>query len=504
MIFQFVAGMICAIVISPRAWAGSQSHVHLHVWAALGLGGLIASVPVLLAAIMPGRLLTRCTIAAGQMMTSALLIHLTGGRIETHFHVFGSLAFLAFYRDWRVFIPATIVVETDHLVRGLFWPESVYGVLTASPWRSLEDAGWVLFEEAFLIGSCLRSVHEMKEIAQKRAQLENTNAVVEEEVRQRTSELNEQATVLRQEIDDRRRAESEREAMHRRLVEVSRQAGMSEVATGVLHNVGNVLNSVNVSAGVVTDKVRQSDAAGVAQIAAMLRDHADDLGSFLTRDERGRLIPTYLAELGAHLAGEQETLLGELQSLTKNVEHIKEIVAMQQTYAKVSSMVEAVRVEDVIEDAIRINSAGLQRHGMRLVREFAALPPATVDRTQMLQILVNLISNAKYAVSDVPEGRRALTLRTRSAPHDHGRICIDVIDNGIGIAPENLTRIFSHGFTTRRDGHGFGLHSASLAAKAMGGDLQAISAGPGMGSQFTLELPLAAENRPAQEKAAVI
>ena len=152
--FQWLAGVVLALWISPQTWAGPSSQVHLHVWAALFLGGVIVSLPIGLALLRPGRLATRQFIAVAQMLMGALLIDLTGGRIETHFHIFGSLAFLAFYRDWRVLVSASAVVVVDHMVRGAFWPQSVFGVLTASPWRWLEHAGWVAFEDVFLIWSC--------------------------------------------------------------------------------------------------------------------------------------------------------------------------------------------------------------------------------------------------------------------------------------------------------------------------------------------------------------
>jgi len=161
MIVQWVLGIVVAIWISPRAWAGASSQIHPHVWAAVILGGAITILPVLLGFLRTGATSTRYTFAVAQMLMGALLIHLTGGRIETHFHVFGSLAFLAVYRDWRVLIPATVVIAADHAVRGLLWPESVYGVLTASSWRTLEHAGWVIFEDIFLIISCLHSKRDM-------------------------------------------------------------------------------------------------------------------------------------------------------------------------------------------------------------------------------------------------------------------------------------------------------------------------------------------------------
>src|SRR6185295_1278083 len=178
MFFQWIAGIVFALWVSPLAWYGAASRTHLHVWAALILGGIISLFPALLGLVRPGRPSTRYTIAAAQMLMGALLIHLTGGRLETHFHVFGSLALLAFYRDWRVLVPATIVVALDHMLRGVFWPQSVYGVLVASQWRWLEHAAWVIFEDVFLVVSCRRSIAEMRDIA-------NRTAALEQEVRTR-------------------------------------------------------------------------------------------------------------------------------------------------------------------------------------------------------------------------------------------------------------------------------------------------------------------------------
>jgi two-component system sensor histidine kinase/response regulator len=172
MVFQWLMGIVFALWVSPLAWDGVTSRTHLHVWAAIVLGGIISLFPALLGMLRPGFASTRYIIAVAQMLMGALLIHLTGGRIETHFHVFGSLAFLAFYRDWRVLIPATVVVALDHLLRGIFWPQSVYGVVAASQWRWLEHAAWVLFEDVVLFVACRRSIAEMQQTAERTAALE--------------------------------------------------------------------------------------------------------------------------------------------------------------------------------------------------------------------------------------------------------------------------------------------------------------------------------------------
>jgi signal transduction histidine kinase len=189
MMAQWMAAIAAALWISPRTWAGQYSQVHIHVWTAVFLGGIITLVPVGLALTRPGETPVRYVVAAGQMMMSGLLIHLTGGHIETHFHIFGSLAILAIYRDWRVFVPATMVVAADHFLRGLFWPQSIFGVAAPSSWRWLEHAGWMLFENVFLIRACLQSVREMKDIARQRSELEVTNEIVEKKVGERTAAL---------------------------------------------------------------------------------------------------------------------------------------------------------------------------------------------------------------------------------------------------------------------------------------------------------------------------
>jgi two-component system cell cycle sensor histidine kinase/response regulator CckA len=207
MAVQWVGGILAAYIVSPQAWVGSTSQTHIHVWAAIILGGAISSLPIVLAITRPGKLTTRYTIAVGQMLMGALLIHLTGGRIETHFHVFGSLAFLSFYRDWRVLVPATVIVAVDHLLRGIFWPQSVYGVIAASDWRWVEHAGWVLFEDTFLLIAIKRSVSEMWNIAERTAERENLTENLESHVAQRTEQLATSYRELENEISERKQAE---------------------------------------------------------------------------------------------------------------------------------------------------------------------------------------------------------------------------------------------------------------------------------------------------------
>jgi hypothetical protein len=172
LVVQYLAGIAGALWVSPFAWAGKERVLHMHVWVAILGGAGIIILPILLAIFRPGTVLTRHVIAASQMLSSALLIHLTGGRIETHFHVFGSLAFLAFYLDWQVLMTATVIVAADHFLRGIYWPESVFGVANAEWWRFLEHAGWVVFEDVFLIWSCVLGSREIAASSARQAEVE--------------------------------------------------------------------------------------------------------------------------------------------------------------------------------------------------------------------------------------------------------------------------------------------------------------------------------------------
>ncbi len=307
------------------------------------------------------------------------------------------------------------------------------------------------------------------------------------------AELENQVSALQHEIAERERAERQLEIAHRELLEASRRAGMAEVATGVLHNVGNVLNSVNVSTILLRDTARKSEVATVNKLAILLDEHKSDLGAFLTTDPRGCQVPRFLTSLAGQLTVERSNMLSELDLLAKNIEHIKNIVAMQQNYASVAGFVERVELDGLVKDALEINAAALVRHGVQATHHFESAPPLFLDKHKVLQVLVNLIQNAKYAMEETGQREKLLTLSIRL---NEGRsVAIIVQDNGVGIASENLTRIFGHGFTTRKEGHGFGLHSSALAAREMGGELKAYSEGLGKGATFILELPLSPKEK---------
>lgn len=760
--------VVLLTVLRPAAAGTDRASAGIPTWSGLLFGALLTLVPIALIRLRPGRLATRCAIGAAQMLLSVLLIRLTEGRFSSHLHVFASLAFLAFYRDWRVLAAATLVVALFPMLLDVGASVPVGGALTGAS-RFMDYAGWVACVVAVLIAGCVRSVRELRAVAPEHADLEAAGPLVESRVNERTQELASRTAELaaanaqihaildgaadsiitidvrgrilrfnkaaeqmfgysadeaigrnvsmlmpsphREQHDDylrrhcetghsrvlgtarnvtaqrsdgstfpaslhlsavnvdgaplftgilrdktgvaeaeairlererctalvadvavalnfggtlravlqkctesivgrldaafarvwtldaagttlelqasagmythidgghacvpvgkfkigriaanrqphltndvpndpnvgdpawaaregmiafagyplivndalvgvvalfsrtalsdsmlatlgaaadniasgigRRWAEERLAKTQTQLLTASRLAGMAEVATGVLHNVGNALNSVNVSATVVKERVRGLKIDNLGKATAMIQENADKLDVFLSADEKGKRLPGYLLKLAESLAGEQTAILNEIAALGERVDHIKTIVSTQQTYARAGGVVETLTLSDVVEDALGMHLSAFERHGITLVREFEPLEPIQVDKHRLLQILLNLLSNARQAMREPEIMNRTLTVRIGRRGEE--RVAIEIIDTGVGIAAENITRIFSHGFTTKPDGHGFGLHGSANAAKEMGGSLAAQSAGPGAGATFILELPV--------------
>jgi C4-dicarboxylate-specific signal transduction histidine kinase len=358
-------------------------------------------------------------------------------------------------------------------------------LLQPPPWWTLARLLWVLAGvfAVFLIALAWGILIARKNalLNQAHAELQMANDQLEIRVAERTRELQDQVAA-------KERAHTELAQAQQNLMLASRRAGMAEVATGVLHNVGNVLNSVNVSATLLRDQVRKSETHSLLKAAELLKQRNGDLEAFLTSDARGKLMPEFVIQIAGQLQKEQEKISHELERLAKNVAHIKDIVAMQQSYARVAGVAEKAALASLVEDALQINSAALARQGVTVIRRFDEVPLLMVDKQKVLQILINLVLNAKYALEECTQNVKLLIITI--AKTDQECIMIRVEDNGIGIPPENLTRIFSHGFTTRPNGHGFGLHIGALNAREMGGSLSAASEGTGRGATFTLILPI--------------
>jgi C4-dicarboxylate-specific signal transduction histidine kinase len=328
----------------------------------------------------------------------------------------------------------------------------------------------------------------LDEIQKRDNKLQDAHDQLEQRVAERTARLTQANCELSREVTERTCAETELESVHGQLVDAARRAGMAEVATGVLHNVGNVLNSINVSSTLLSERLRDSQLTDLRRAVDLMNQHLDNLPAFFAENEQGKQLPRFLDLLADHLARQKDELIEEVRVLNNNVDHVKTIVAMQQSYAGAAGVIVKVKIAELIQDAIRLNTSSLEKYRIQLVCDFGEMPELGVDKQRLLQILVNLVTNAKDALIASDRSDRKLTVRARRQGDDWVRI--DVIDNGIGIAPTDLTRIFSHGFTTKKRGHGFGLHSSANAAREMDGALSVHSDGPGLGARFTIELPV--------------
>jgi len=316
---------------------------------------------------------------------------------------------------------------------------------------------------------------------------DGTTFFVETSLKLVTEEKQDYIIAIARDITERKRAEATLKAAQEKLLETAREVGMAEVATGVLHNVGNVLNSVSVTAESIQKRVRNSKISYLGDVVKLIDEHSDKLGDFITNEERGKKIPVFLTNLSKELIDEQERCLESLEALTKHVQHVGDIIQLQQSHSKTKGLIEPTSIAELIEDTIQINAEALTRNNVQIKKEIENLPTLLIDRYKVLQILTNLISNAVYALSKSTREDRILAIHVKESRHGHVRI--DVCDNGIGIPQENLTRIFEHGFTTKKKGHGFGLHSTALSANELNGSIKAHSDGPGKGAVFTVELP---------------
>lgn len=310
-----------------------------------------------------------------------------------------------------------------------------------------------------------------------------------ERIGQRELELRYAKDGLQQKLEELKKAQRAGDELQKQVVQASRRAGMAEVAASVLHNVGNVLTSINVSSDLAVASVRRWPVEDVQKVAALLEQHAADSTNYLAVDKRGQRIPGFLQQLGTHFQEQRKNVLGELESLSKNIEHIKGIIGMQQNLARAGGLEEPVKLHEVMDQAVAINAAALERHRIEVIRRYEQVAPVILDRHQVLQILVNLLSNAKHAINSWHNPNRTVTVEAGMVEGRTDRVFLRVSDTGVGIAAERLQRLFTQGYTTRPGGHGLGLHSGASSARLMGGSLTAESGGEGCGATFTLELP---------------
>lgn len=455
--FQFVAGIIAALVISPRTWAGTTSAPHVHVWAAVVVGGLISGVPVWFTIYRRGEKLTRHVVAIGQMLTSALLIHLSGGRIETHFHIFGSLAFLAFYRDWKVLVTATIVVAGDHWFRGAYFPQSVYGVLAATSWRWLEHAGWVIFEDVILMLSCAVGMREMRKLSDKRAELEQANAEIEARVARRTEELSASesrarrtAGTLEMVNEELKEKQQEYVRLNKALEEASKAAAdASAVKSAFLANMSHEI------------RTPMTAILGFAEILKQHQDNPSDRINAANVIERN----------GQHLMA----IINDILDLSK-------IEAGRMEVERTDC-----DVEELLKDVESLFQFRARDKGIEFAIRLGAPIPRSIksDPVRLKQAIVNLVGNA------IKFTRAGSVVLEVAGEKSEQQLVFRVVDTGPGLTPEECDRLFqpftqSDVTTTRKfGGTGLGLAITRSLSELLGGHVT-VQSTPGKGSTFTL------------------
>ncbi|HKQ35743.1 MAG TPA: ATP-binding protein [Nitrospiraceae bacterium] len=350
-----------------------------------------------------------------------------------------------------------------------------------------------IMDDASTVRGALVSFHDVTDLDRANSALQEANSELELsrfKILEKNQELETTNTSLHVEVSERKKIQAEKEELYQKLVQASRQAGMADVASSVLHNVGNVLTSINVSTDTLLKTLKKPMVGDVCRIASMFHENQGNLQAFLTEDPKGKQIPSYLGMVAESLSGSHQTIQSEIDSLVKKVDHIKQVIMSQQDIAHAGNVREATSVEELMEQALMMGMPEPEKYGIRVVREYAQVPTILTDRHYVLQILVNVITNAKNAMVEYPANSHCLTVRIGLPAGRTKSVRFEVGDTGGGITAENLPRLFAQGFTTRKAGHGLGLHSAALAAKNLGGTLQAQSAGEGRGATFMLDLPL--------------
>lgn len=278
-------------------------------------------------------------------------------------------------------------------------------------------------------------------------------------------------------------------SLNQQLLELARRSGMAEIARTILHNIGNILNSINISVDLLSQKVTRSKLSDLTNIRDLLRAHQHDLASFLTEDPKGSLLPKYITTLTDCWEKERDMLLNECKTLILNIQHVREIIETQENLSRLPSLEQIVTIESVLNEALKIVDFKMQHDGITLHKSYTKLKPLLIDKIKLLQILVNLLTNAKESLIDSKKLPKLLNVKIKLHERTQEKFVIEILDNGIGISPENLDLIFLHGFTTKKTKYGFGLHASILAAREMGGEIKVTSKGLGTGALFRLELP---------------
>ncbi len=482
MLLQLVAGVLIAMIITPSTWQGQERSTHIHVIAAVTIGGLAALMPIYMIWKHSGKQVTRNIVGASQVIFSGLFIHLSGGRIESHFHIFGSLAFLSLYRDWKVLLLPTGIVFVDHIVRAIFWPASIFGIMSAAPWRAFEHVGWVMFEVAFLIYGCIRVAKEKRQVAKNQAQLESMNAFIEHQVEERTKELTERTVALQTEI-------SEKSMLQDRLIQAQKLESIGQLAAGIAHEINTpsqyvsdnthfVKEQYDALLSVIDSYAQQIDPNAPAK---NWNDRVNEIKETLERHDYD------FVRVEIPLALEQS--LEGLNRITKIVGAMKDYSHPGSTELTLTDLNRA------IESTVLVCSHKWKNITELEMKLDGSMPHVPCLIAEFNQVILNLITNAVDAIT-----QRHVDVKGEiriSTTHSDDWAEITVADNGTGIPESIAGRIYDPFFTTKEVGKGTGQGlsiSRYIIENKHNGTISCVSKG-GRGTQFTIRLPLTIENQ---------
>ena len=468
---EWVFAIGIAIFVSPYTWSGRERSLNYHVETALALGGILTGVPMLMLKLWPHAKETRYVVTIAQALWSSLLIHLTGGRIETHFHIFGSLAIIAIYRDWKLLIPATIVTAGDHLLRGIVSPGTIFGISQPETWRFLEHAGYVIFEDVFLIFACVQASKEMTISAERQAQLEIVRDSIQEEVDRKTAALVESS--------------KQQETLQLELLQAQKLESVGRLASGIAHE-------INTPIQYITDSVCFAK-EGVDDLFNLIDklEQVDDLA--LTKEDKALIVAraNSLAET-AELSYLKENLPKALERSTDGLSRVAEIVKSMKMFAHPDQKEMSPSDLNSAISTTLVVCRSEYKYIADVEINLTDIPLVTCHPGEIHQVLINLIINAAHAISDNPTSSGGLGKICISSRSDGSNVILSIADSGCGIEEENISKIFEPFFTTKDVGRGTGqglaiVHGAIV--RTLGGTIN-VESEVGKGTTIHLTIPI--------------